>query len=245
MLVGKTDKMSVTLLVSCMFDIRDSLLLEAEIQNFKEGSCMGGFGPNQEQIQKRKIERLLEAGEKFGKEIKKHGVSLTASQTIQKRTNEEDTGNQNIKKKKLMDAKLHKRLSSAIEQENCITVQKSITKNNSKHTYHVSSSSKGKVTYQVDICCSSSCTCPDYQKNGKEVYCKHILFLLKFVMQADESLFKEKYISHGDIEKLMKPIKKEASKVFLKLCVHYFLSKFSFTLNDSSSKIMKNVFYFI
>ena len=64
-------------------------------------------------------------------------------------------------------------------------------------------------------------------------------------MQADESLFKEKYISHGDIEKLMKPIKKEASKVFLKLCVHYFLSKFSFTLNDSSSKIMKNVFYFI
>ena len=28
---------------------------------------------------------------------------------IQKRTNEEDTGNQNIKKKKLMDAKLDKR----------------------------------------------------------------------------------------------------------------------------------------
>ena len=61
------DKMGVTLLESCMFDIRDRLLLEAEIQNFKEGLCTGGFGPNQEQIQKRKIERLLEAGEKFGK----------------------------------------------------------------------------------------------------------------------------------------------------------------------------------
>ena len=62
------------------------------------------------------------------------------------------------------------------------------------------------MTYQVDICCSSSCTCPDYQKNGKEVYCKHILFLLKFV---DENLFKEKSISHGDIEKLLKSVKKE------------------------------------
>ena len=188
-----------------MFDIRHSILLEAEIQNFKEGSCMGGFGPNQEQFQKRKIKRLLEKGERFGKEIKKHEVSSTASQTIQKRTNQEDTSNQNIKKKKLMDAKLHKRLTSAIEQENCIKVRN----NNSKHTYHVSSSSKGKVTYQVDICCSSSCTCPDYKKNGKEVYCKHILFLRKFVMQADESLFKEKCISHGDIEKLLKSVKEK------------------------------------
>ena len=66
------DKTGVIVLESCMFDNRDSLLLEAEIQNFKEAWCMGGFGPNQEQIQKRKIERLLEAGEKFGKEIKKH-----------------------------------------------------------------------------------------------------------------------------------------------------------------------------
>ena len=38
------DKMGFTLLESCMLDIRDGLLLEAEIQNFKEGSCMGGFG---------------------------------------------------------------------------------------------------------------------------------------------------------------------------------------------------------
>ena len=173
------DRMGVALLESCMFDIRDSLLLEAEIQNFKEGSCMGCFGPNQEQLQKRKIETLLEAGEIFGEEIKKHGVSSTAPQMIQKRTNEEDTGNQNIKKKKLMDVKLRKRLNSAIEQEHCIKIRKSITKNNSKHTYHVLASSKGKMTYQVDMCCSSSCTCPDYIKNVKGVYCKHILFFTK------------------------------------------------------------------
>ena len=64
--------MGVTLLESCMLDIRDSLLLKAQIQNFQEGSCMGDLGPNQEQIQIRKIETLLEAEEKFGEEIKKH-----------------------------------------------------------------------------------------------------------------------------------------------------------------------------
>ena len=49
-----------------------------------------------------------------------------------------------------MDAKLHKILNSAMEQENWIKIRKSITKKkkkNYKHTYHVSSSSKGKVTY--------------------------------------------------------------------------------------------------
>ena len=30
-----------------------------------------------------------------------------------------------------------------------------------------------------------------------------------------------------------------------KACVHYFLSTFYFSPNDSPSKIMKNVFYFI
>ena len=64
--------MGVTLLESCMLDIRDSLLLKAQIQNFQEGSCMGDLGRNQEQIQIRKIETLLEVGEKFGEEIKKH-----------------------------------------------------------------------------------------------------------------------------------------------------------------------------
>ena len=33
-------------------------------------------------------------------------------------------------------------------------------------------------------------------------------------MQADESLFKEKYISHGDIEKLLKSVKKEAAQKY-------------------------------
>ena len=39
---------------------------------------MGCFGPNQQQFQKRKIQRLLEAGEKFGEETKKYLISLTA-----------------------------------------------------------------------------------------------------------------------------------------------------------------------
>ena len=41
---------------------------------------------------------LLVTGEKFGEEIKKYGVSSTATKIIQNRTNEEDTGNQKKRK---------------------------------------------------------------------------------------------------------------------------------------------------
>ena len=68
----------------------------------------------------------MEAGKKFGEEIKNHGVSSTTAQMIQKRTNKEDTGDQNIKNKKLMDAKFHKKLNSAIEQEKCIKKCKNV-----------------------------------------------------------------------------------------------------------------------
>ena len=62
--------MGVTLLESCMLDIRDSLLLKAEIQNFKEGSCIGDLGPNQEQVQIRTVETLLRQEKNLEKKLK-------------------------------------------------------------------------------------------------------------------------------------------------------------------------------
>ena len=51
-----------------------------------------------------------------------------------------------------------------------------------------------------------------------------------------------------DIPKLLKQFFKtlyEVTSVIVKACVHYFLSKFYFSPNDSTSKTMENVFYFI
>ena len=62
--------MGVTLLESCTLDIRDSLLLKAEIQNIKEGSCIGDLGPNQEQVQIRKVETLLRQEKNLEKKLK-------------------------------------------------------------------------------------------------------------------------------------------------------------------------------
>ena len=45
-----------------MLDVRESLLLEVEIQNFKEGSCMSGFGSNQKQLEKKKKNRKAFGG---------------------------------------------------------------------------------------------------------------------------------------------------------------------------------------
>ena len=51
-----------------------------------------------------------------------------------------------------------------------------------------------------------------------------------------------------DIPKLLKQFFKtlyEVTSVIVKACVHYFLSKFYFSPNDTTSKTMENVFYFI
>ena len=55
MRVGKKrDKMGVSLLKSCLFDVRHSLLLESSLSN---GSFKGGYGRNQEGVRKRTIEK--------------------------------------------------------------------------------------------------------------------------------------------------------------------------------------------
>ena len=60
------------------------------------------------------------------------------------------------------------------------------------------------------------------------------------------------YFDRIDVSKEIDVNKTSTSKelyfsllVFLKACVRYFLSNFYFLSNDSLSKTMKNVFYFI
>ena len=52
--------------------------------------------------------------------------------------------------------------------------------------FEVGSSSTARVPYQVRICSQPSCTCPDYNKNGDRVLCKHILFVLLFVLEVTD-----------------------------------------------------------
>lgn len=43
-----------------------------------------------------------------------------------------------------------------------------------KRKYAIKGSSTSKKKYDVNISCCPSCSCPDFMKNGKVVYCKQI-----------------------------------------------------------------------
>ena len=55
----KRDKMGVSLLKSCLFDVRDSVLLESRVASLSRGSFKARYGPNQEGARKRTIEKML------------------------------------------------------------------------------------------------------------------------------------------------------------------------------------------
>ena len=55
------DRMGVTLLCSCQFDIRDGVLLESEFDSLEYGSYKGGCGPIQKKRSTSKERREMEA----------------------------------------------------------------------------------------------------------------------------------------------------------------------------------------
>ena len=137
---------------------------------------MGDSGPNQEQLRRKVFWRQE-------KNLEKQLKNMEYLRLLHKWFRNELTRRipviKILKRKKLMNAKLHKRLSSAMEQENWIKIWKSITKNNYKHTYHVSFSSKGKMTiksaYVAVVLAPVPTTKKRKKKNVKDVYSKRIL----------------------------------------------------------------------
>ena len=65
------------------------------------------------------------------------------------------------------------------------------------------------------------------------------------VRDSQKDIFEGKPPKNLDFKKQKSKVILNISKTILKACVHYFLSNFYFSPNDSPSKTMKNIFYFI
>ena len=101
----------------------------------------------------------------------------------------------------------------------------------------------------------SSILLPCIGPQGREIY-----NMLAFSQKREQNitLLRYKFLTYQqkegqNFDKFMAQLKKlssdcefgELKKSLIKACVHYFLSNLYFSLNDSPSKTMKNVFYFI
>jgi len=72
--------------------------------------------------------------------------------------------------------------------------------NKLKREYSISNSISGHSQYTVAICSLPSCTCPDYKKNGKQVLCKHIIFVFLYVLKIeDEALLSAIWFDEADL----------------------------------------------
>ena len=48
--------------------------------------------------------------------------------------------------------------------------------------FEISSTESSRSFYKVRICTQPSCSCPDFNRYGSKVFCKHILFVLYFAL---------------------------------------------------------------
>ena len=112
-----------------------------------------------------------------------HGVSAegTSFQKNKKHfsTNSEDGCNPPKQRKTQTNSQkmFEKRMQTANIASSIMKIRKHTIVSKSKRTYKVASSTNGTKNYDVAICNIPSCTCADFKKNGKVVFCKHIVFL--------------------------------------------------------------------
>ena len=68
------DRMGISLLDACIFDVRDTLVYESQLEMFKNGEFTSGTGSCQKTAMDKKKGHILEAVDHFGQDIVNFGA---------------------------------------------------------------------------------------------------------------------------------------------------------------------------
>ena len=99
---------------------------------------------------------------------------------------------------------LQRRVATTRSVHNIMKIRKIVRLSALKWRFKVIGTTSSKTLYKVDICNTPTCTYPDFQKNGKFVYCKHILFVMIFALRVeDEDKLNAKHIGDEDVKSLL------------------------------------------
>ena len=93
-----------------------------------------------------------------------------------------------LRKARNVEKMFDSRLNTAKALEQTMKIHRIVKVSNLKQEFDVLSTNTSRVSCKEIICNVPSCTCPNYQKNGMLVSCKHINFILLFVLKLDEEL---------------------------------------------------------
>ena len=213
----------LSLLESAEFDTRDSLLLEGELNQFIHSAGSTGCGLSLRDLTQRTEQREVEAAEKKGCDLIEHGVSAegTSFQKNKKHfsTNSEDGCNPPKQRKTQTNSQkmFEKRMQTANIASSIMKIRKHTIVSKLKRTYKVASSTNGTKNYDVAICNIPSCTCADFKKNGKVVFCKHIVFLVTHVLSGSELMeaLSNRYITDMELTQLFQKSGKDVLPKYL------------------------------
>ena len=110
-----------------------------------------------------------------------------------------------------------KRMQTANIASSIMKIRKHTIVSKLKRTYKVASSTNGTKNYDVAICNIPSCTCADFKKNGKVVFCKHIVFLVTHVLSGSELMeaLSNRYITDMELTQLFQKSGKDVLPKYL------------------------------
>ena len=117
------DRMGVSLLDACMFDVRDFLILEDQLKQFDGGSYSGGSDLNQKQRTERVKNSEKEAAIQFGRDLLNFGLkgSTPVEYCV---TLDNDTANSPAKRANIsFDKMLEKRKANAKTDSTSVKVR--------------------------------------------------------------------------------------------------------------------------
>ena len=245
----------IFLLECCYFDIRDSILLAINPDNLGDGCYDGRYGPNNKELTTRKRKREEERASHLGGDLLDFGVTSRLTNPSKKKQIEPPkTGCYPPKKTKNVEEMIQRRVATTRSVHNIMKIRKIVKLSPLKWQFQVMGTTSGKTLYKVDICNTPTCTCPDFQKNGKFVYCKHIKFIITFALRVeDEDKLNAKHIGDEDVKSLLvdninkwyikanEPVKLSGSKDYAKLLREYpsFSNEQLCTLQYKKSKTAK------
>ena len=172
------------------------------MEQFVTGTNITGSGPNQMERLKRKRMGEKEAAAQYGQDLLQFGLRLPfhTSSTLPSTEDPSPTSSGPTSKTKSFRKMIATRLQRAIEESSIIKVKKVTKVNKGKRIYQVVNTSKSTIQYTVEICDVLSCSCPDFKNNGKFVKCKHIFFVLKFILVVNDEVLHVRHFESDDLK---------------------------------------------
>ena len=199
----------MSLLESCLFDVRDSLLLESRVASLSNGSFKGGYGPNQEGVRKKKVEKNVNIAEKIDQDILDFGVNesgIPAKRVSSDRDNDgcHPPSNKSLNATNLFNRRCHQAEGSSESMK----IRKTVEIHSLKKEFQIANNCKSRSFFVVQICKIPSCTCVNFNKNGHKVFCKHIIFVLVVVLGVSQEILKEsRFIDDDNLKTIFsKPV---------------------------------------